>query len=226
VWCKDFAEGTLLERLGQFLATAPGGGPTGSAAGSLDGAASFTELVIRAVSPAEMPVAEWDLRGAPADAATIVALASEYLHADSSYEVRTKWDLWTYDAETKTWQLKPQPLEILCHGEDYDDAVWQDSGHFEVDAGFEHFFTGHGGLLGFGNAALSVPQSALEAEFLAAMAQPKNLTAYHEKTRENIRTLYNWMQRAAQSLPLERWRLWSEGEENFEARLEDILSVR
>jgi len=28
------------------------------------------------------------------------------------------------------------------------------------------------------------------------------------------------------ALPVERFRLWSEGEENFEARLDEILAVR
>jgi hypothetical protein len=34
------------------------------------------------------------------------------------------------------------------------------------------------------------------------------------------------MQAVEQALPVERYRLWSEGEENFEARLDEILAVR
>jgi hypothetical protein len=58
------------------------------------------------------------------------------------------------------------------------------------------------------------------------MSRPENLRTYHEKTRENIRKLYDWMARVESALPVERYRLWSEGEENFEARMEEILAAR
>ena len=65
-----------------------------------------------------------------------------------------------------------------------------------------------------------------EEEFLRTMAQPGNLRTYHEKTRENIRHVYRWMMGIERALPVARIRLWSEGEENLEARLEEILAVR
>jgi len=37
-------------------------------------------------------------------------------------------------------------------------------------------------------------------------------------TRENIQILFRWLRDAETSVPLERYKLWSEGEENFEAR--------
>ena len=58
------------------------------------------------------------------------------------------------------------------------------------------------------------------------MAKPANLLLYREKTRENIKALFDWVRRIEQALPVERLRLWSEGEENFEARLEEILAAR
>ena len=58
------------------------------------------------------------------------------------------------------------------------------------------------------------------------MSQPQNLREYHEKTRENIQKLMGWMRAAEETMPVERIRLWSEGEENFEARLDEILAVR
>jgi hypothetical protein len=35
-----------------------------------------------------------------------------------------------------------------------------------------------------------------------------------------------WMRAVEEALPVERFRLWSEGEENFEARLDEILDLR
>ena len=65
-----------------------------------------------------------------------------------------------------------------------------------------------------------------EANFLESMAKPANLQMYQEKTRENIKNLFDWVRRIEDTLPIARLRLWSEGEENFEARLEEILAAR
>ena len=75
-------------------------------------------------------------------------------------------------------------------------------------------------------AAVAQPQHPDEARFLMWMSQPQNLREYHEKTRENIQKLMGWMRAVEEALPVERVRLWSEGEENFEARLDEILAVR
>jgi hypothetical protein len=58
------------------------------------------------------------------------------------------------------------------------------------------------------------------------MARPENLRGYYERTRENIQRLLRWASAAQAALPIERMRLYSEGEENFEARLDEILAVR
>ena len=122
-------------------------------------------------------------------------------------------------------EKEPQPLDISCLGEDYDDGVWRESGHFEVNLGFEHFFTGHAGLLGTRQPGGHSREPG-EARFLEAMAWPENLEKYQKETRENIRTLLDWVSRIEKAVPVERVQLWSEGEENFEARLEEILAAR
>lgn len=213
IWTKGFAEATMLgqfERLLEtvrFSAERPG----------------FIELVVRPVDPAETSLVERDLRSHPLDAAALMDLAREHTHADSAYEVWAHWDLWVYDAASRRWQLRPQPLGIICHGEEYDGGAYAEAGHFQAEIGFEHLFTGHAGLLG---ARATPPQHPAEAEFLAVMARPDNLRGYHQRTRENIQKLMDWMQAVEEALPVERYRLWSEGEENFEARLDEILAVR
>jgi hypothetical protein len=214
VWCADFPEELILERFGAFLATVPF-----SAAKP-----GFTELSIRAVDASEIPVLELDLRAMPLDAAGIIEISREHLHSDCSYQVRCRWDLSVFDANESKWKAEPQALEISCHGEDYDDGFWRENGHFEVNFGFEHFFTGHADLLGIrGNARPA--QSPEETRFLEAMAWPENLEKYQEKTQENIRKLLDWIRRIEAAVPVERVRLWSEGEENFEARLDEILAA-
>jgi hypothetical protein len=216
VWCKESREERMLEQFGAFLGTVPFSATR----------PGFTYLMIRAVDASEAPLLEQDLRSVPLDASGIIEIAQDHLHSDSSYEVQANWDLWVVDAATAKWETEPQALEISCHGKDYDDGVWRENGHFEVNFGFEHLFTGHAGLLGMQPGLKKPAESPEEARFLEAMAWPENLQAYQEKTRENIRKLFDWVRRIEKAVAVERIRLWSEGEENFEARLEEILAAR
>jgi hypothetical protein len=216
VWCKDFSEDHLLERLGTFLGTVP----------FSESRPGFTYVTIHAVDAAETPILEEDLRAAPQTVAGILEIAQDHIHSDSCYEVQCHWDLSVFDAASGKVRVGPQPLEIFCHGEDYDGAVWRENGHFQVNLGFEHLFTGHAGLLGIQHGGRARPQSPEEARFLESMAWPENLEKYQETTRENIRRIFAWIRRIEQAVPVERVRSWSEGEENFEARLEGILAAR
>ncbi|HXW54445.1 MAG TPA: hypothetical protein VEJ67_01765 [Candidatus Cybelea sp.] len=216
VWCKDFRDGRILEQFGRFLGTVPFSAEK----------PGFTYLIIRAVDSSEPPILEHDLRAVPLDTAGVVEIVRDHLHNDCSYEVRTGWDLWVFDASSAKWKSEPQPLEILCQGEEYDDGLWRENGNIEVDFGFEHLFTGHAGLLGFRPNDHPQAESPEEAHFLEAMAWPENLEAYQAKTRENIRKLLEWTRQIEKALSVDRIRLWSEGEENFEARLEEILAAR
>ncbi|MGA8220179.1 MAG: hypothetical protein WB780_00895 [Candidatus Acidiferrales bacterium] len=216
VWCQDFPEERILERFGDFLATVPFSATK----------PGFKHLVIRAVDFTENPILEQDLRSVPHDTAGILEIAKDHLNSDCAYEVRADWDLWVFEGEPGHWQHLPQPLGLACYGEDFDEGYWQENGHLEANLGFEHLFTGHAGLLGFRQSGSAPPQSAEEARFLESMEQPENLQIYRDKTRENIRKLFAWVRQIEKALPGARIRLWSEGEENFEARLEEILAAR
>ena len=215
VWLKEMPEERIAERLSAFLATVP----------FSTARPGFMHLVIRSVDSSEAPVLEHDLRATPMDVAGILELIGEQIHADSAYEVACSWDLATFDASSGKSTVEPQPLGITCRGEEYDDGFWREAGHFEVNLGFEHFFTGHAGLLGLRPGPKSAPQSIEESRFLEAMAWPENLEKYQKQTRDNIRRLQDWVRRIETSLPVERVRLWSEGEENFEARLDEIVAA-
>lgn len=216
IWCKQFDEEHLLDQFAAFLTTVP----------FSTSKPGFTYLVIRAVDASESPVLEQDLRSVPLDPAGIIEIARDHLHSDCSYEVTAYWDLWVFDANTAKSKTEPQPLAIYSHGEAYDENFWRENGHIEVNLGFEHLFTGHAGLLGIRPNARPAAHSPEEARFLEAMAWPENLQAYEEKTRENVRKLLDWVRRIEKSVSVDHIRLWSEGEENFEARLEEILAAR
>ena len=214
IWLKEFPEESMLEEFGKFLATVPYSPKR----------PGFTYLEIQALEPGESPVLEQDLRAMPLDAASIVQLSTDHLNSDSRYAVRANWDLWVFEGEPAKWQQVPQPIELVCNGELYAEGIWKVDGHFEVNFGFEHLFTGHGGLLGIRHIARR-PESPEEAQFLESMAKPANLQMYQEKMRDNIKSLFAWVRKMEDALPVAKLRLWSEGEENFEARLEEILAA-
>jgi len=215
VWLKEFPEDAVLERFGAFLGTVP-------YSQKLPG---FRYLEVRALDSSESPVLELDLRATPLDPAGIEELVRPHLHDDSSYTVRANWELWERAGEPPKWEQTPESMTIVCNTEGYDDGIWKENGHFEVDLGLEHFFTGHGGLLGI-RQTRPAPQTAEEALFLESMKQPANLQTYKDKTRENIKKLFDWVRRIETGLPVDRVKLWSEGEENLEARMEEIIAAR
>ena len=223
VWTRDFSLGTMIPEFARFLTTAP-------LSPSHD---TFDELIVQAVDPGETPIAEWDLRPSKAEAAEVAAMAAQHLNLDTAYIASATWDLWTFDMDTLKWQQKPQPLELVCHGPEYDGGIAASAGHFQADLGFEHFFTGHAGLLvpnpssnfkSFDSSDSS--EHPVEHTFRQWMAAGGNLKEYHAKTRENIQQLFRWVEAIERALPVERTELWSEGEENIEARLDEILAQR
>lgn len=159
-------------------------------------------------------------------AAEVAALAAQHLHGDTAYFASTQWDLWQFDAETMKWQKATAPLQLACYGPEFDGGMAAISGHFEAMLGLEHLFTGHAGLLTTPGNGASVSEMGDEAEhrFGRWMATEASLREYHQKTRENIQQLFEWMGAIERALPVERMELWSEGEENFEARLDAILA--
>ena len=216
VWVRDFNADNMLAHFEKFLAAVPlTSVPPG-----------FTGLTIRAIDLSETPVDEHDLRGYVTTPAEIAALAREHHSADISYEVGARWDLWVRDQAAASWKKEPQRLDLFCYGPEFEAGEPAESGNFSADLGFEHLFTGHAGLLGPENGRIAEPQHPDEAHFLMWMSQPQNLREYQEKTRENIQKLMGWMRAVESALPVERFRLWSEGEDNFEARLDEILAAR
>ena len=218
VWTRDFSEQTMIAQFARFLATSPLSASH----------PAFDELIVQAVDPSETPVAEWDLRGQGYGAPEVAALAVQHLNADTAYIVEAKWDLWSIDMERMKWEQSPQPLVLMCHGTSYDEGVAETAGHFVADLGFEHLFTGHAGVLAPAAAANPFASSdhPLEKTFRQWMAVEGNRKEYAAKTRENIQQLFGWIEAIERALPVERSELSSEGEENFEARLDAILAQR
>jgi len=186
---------------------------------------SFDNLVIKGIDPTETPVSEWDFRQGTFGAPEVAAIAAQQIYEDTAYTVEAQWDLWTFDSETFKWKHGPQPLEIICRGLEYDGGSAATDGQFSVDLGFEHLFTGHAGILAPGAASNPFDSSdhPMEKTFRQWMSVEANRREYAAKTRENIQQLFSWIESIERALPVKRNELWSEGEENLEARLDAIV---
>ena len=207
----------MLSHFEHFLATVPlASTPPG-----------FTGMTIRAVDFTETPLEEYDLRGYLTTPAEIINLAKEHHSTDVSYEVGARWDLWIRDKESASWKLQPERHGYfllwprlrwgrVCRIGSFHGRSWVRASCSRGMRGCSRAETGR----------VAEPQHPEEARFLMWMSQPQNLREYQEKTRENIQKLMGWMRAVEEALPVERFRLWSEGEENFEARLDEILAVR
>ena len=215
LWTRDFSRETMIAQFVRLLATVQL-----SAARN-----SFDNLVIQAIDQTETPVAEWDFREATFGAPEVAALTAQHINDDTAYIVEANWDLWTFDSETLKWQQGQQPLEIVCRGLQYDGGAAESEGNFSVDLGSEHLYTGHAGILAPGAASNPFDSSdhPIEKTFRQWMSVEANRKEYAAKTRENIQQLFSWIESIERALPVERNELWSEGEENFEARLDAIV---
>src|SRR5689334_15334166 len=218
VWTRDFSEATMIAEFARFLTTAP----------LAESRQYLDELIVQPIDSTEPPAAEWDVHDGTYGAPEIAALAAQHLNADTSYIVHAKWDLWTFDTDTLKWKRGPQPLILTCNGPEYDGGAAASEGHFVADLGFEHLFTGHAGLLAPSAASNPFDSSdhPIEKTFRQWMSIEANRKEYAARTRENIQKLFNWIESVERALPVERNELSSEGEENFEARLDAILGQR
>jgi len=219
VWTRDFNEQTMIVQFARFLATAP----------VAESGPGFERLIVQPIDGTETPIAEWDLKTGKFGPAEVAALAAPNLAPDTAYIVDAKWDMWNFDIETLQWKKEPLPLELMCQGPLFDDGIAASTGNFVADLGFEHLFTGHAGLLAPGAAKnpFATSDHPLEKTFRSWMSSSsENLRQYHAKTRENIQKLFSWVEAIEAALPVERSELLSEGEDNFEARLDAILAQR
>jgi hypothetical protein len=155
-------------------------------------------LVVRSLGPEESPTLERDLIAASAD---VHALAAEFLHEDTAYEVTAFWDLWQ-PRPASQWKQAPSPVEFLLQGAEYDPGADPAAdptarAHLLINLGRENLFIGRS----------AVPQESSR-----------------EPLRGNVERLYGFLRDLQKSLPVERHQLWSEGNQDFARLAEQLLA--
>jgi len=98
----------------------------------------ITYTSVQPVSWAEATVLERRHRPGitPEEAVDIVA---ELFHDDYAYLFESHWDLWTLPPN-QPWTLVPALLKVVAHGADFEDGVYKEAGHIQIDLGLDSPF--------------------------------------------------------------------------------------
>ena len=97
-----------------------------------------TYLSVHPVAWSEPTVLErrFDPGISPEEAAEV---ASEFAHDDFAFVFEAFWDLWVpnNDSEGEAWVLRPIAVRFVVHGVQFDEGIYADDGHIEVDFGLD-----------------------------------------------------------------------------------------
>jgi hypothetical protein len=150
----------------------------------------ITYLALHPVSWNEPTILERRFRpGIPTEQAVLIA--SDLLHEDYLYMFEAFWDLWIV-TENGEWTLQPSQVKFLVHGTEFDDGVYQQEGHIQVDLGLDSPFLQEEPPLSFEAAA---------------------------RARANVQRLVEFTSKVERNSAANARLLWSESEQHFAQRL-------
>src|SRR5271166_4153677 len=66
-------------------------------------------------------------------------IATEFAHDDFAFVFEAFWDLWVPndDSEGDAWVQRPVAVRFVVHGVQFDEGIYADDGHMEVDFGLD-----------------------------------------------------------------------------------------
>ena len=121
-----------------------------------------------------------------------VLIASDLLHEDYAYVFEAAWDLWLLSEEQREWLSKPSVVRFVAHGKEFEEGIYQQEGHIEVDFGLD----------------------------LPFLQEEIELTPEAEsQVRANVQKLVDFTMKAEKSSGASGRLLWSESEENLAQKL-------
>jgi len=119
-------------------------------------------------------------------------IAAELIHDDYAYVFEAYWDLWTPDASNASWVLEPAPVKFIVQGEEFDEGVYKQTGHIEIDFGLDLSFL--------------QPETPLSEQTRA-------------KIRDNVAKLVGFSTNVEKNSGTSSRLLWSESEESLAQKL-------
>ncbi len=128
-----------------------------------------------------------------ADPERVLSLAAEFLHDDYAYEFEALWDLWVpTEEDSDTWVVRPQAVRFIAHGMRFDDGIYQQAGHVQVDFG-------------------------LDTPFLQEELEFTEITEV--RIKQNVQKLVGFTTAVEKNCGISGRVLWSESEENLAQKL-------
>lgn len=121
-----------------------------------------------------------------------VIIAADLVHDDYAYVFEVSWDLWTPDASGQDWELAPEVVKIIVQGLEFDEGIYQQTGHIQIDFGLDSAFLQE-------NIALTDETQV--------------------KVRENVAKLVEFTMKAKKNTRATARLLWSESEETLAQKL-------
>lgn len=183
VWFPSFREGEMLTRALAVLLQFP-------YSGLREG---VTYLSVHPVSWSEPTVLERHFTPgvSPEEA---VEVAAEFAYDDFALVFEAFWDLWvpSDDEHGDSWVQRPVAVRFLVHGTQFDEGIYTDDGHIEVDFGLDSYFV-HEGL--------------------------RFSPVIEEHLRTNIAKLVAFSAAVGKNCGISGRVLWSESEENLAQKL-------
>lgn len=122
-----------------------------------------------------------------------VDLISEFLHNDYAFVFEAFWDLWApQEQEGAPWVQRPVAVRFVVHGKEFEEGIYTDRGHVEIDFG-------------------------LDTPFLH---DEMDLTPFMEqRVKSNVARLVQFTQKLEEECALSGRLLWSESDENLAQKL-------
>jgi hypothetical protein len=121
-----------------------------------------------------------------------ILIASDLLHDDYAYSFEAAWDLWIPSPNNEQWSLQPSPVKFVAFGPEFEDRIYEQEGHVQIDFGFDSPFLQEGVRL------------TSEAE---------------DKIRSNVHKLIEFTTKVEKNSGASARLLWSESEENLAQKL-------
>jgi len=183
IWFPTFREGEMISRTAAVLRQFPFSSVR----------EGITYISVHPVAWTEPTVLErrFDPGISPEEA---VDLASEFVHDDFAFVFEAFWDLWVPNDEEsgESWVQRPSAVKFLVHGVQFDDGIYTDDGHIQVDFGLDSSFL-------------------YEGQHLSP--------AIENRLRSNIAKLVGFSNAVERHCAVSGRVLWSESEENLAQKL-------
>jgi hypothetical protein len=124
------------------------------------------------------------------------AITGEFLHSDYAYLFEAYWDLWVPTGESEELVPAPVQVKVIAHGTDFEEQIYQQAGHVQIDFGTDSPFL-------------------YEEQFLTPLIE--------SRFRANVQKLVALTQTLEKNCGISGRVLWSESDENLAQKLIERL---